>query len=98
MAFITASSVTDIYFLLCKAIGYDSSIKAIMNLLDVFEIISVTKSDCVNALKSPIKDYEDSLVAVCANKENLNFIITRDVEFLKLPNAITPKEFLREIA
>ena len=96
-AYITASSVTDIFFLLRKAIGYDLSIKAIQDLLDAFEVISVTRDDCENALKSPIKDYEDALVSVCADKEGLDFIVTRDVEFLKLPKAVDPSAFLKKI-
>jgi len=42
-------------------------------------------------------DFEDALVAVCADKENLNFIVTRDEEFLKLPKAISPSEFLKKV-
>jgi len=97
IGFITASSITDIYFLLGKAIGFNLSLKAIENLLDVFEVISVTKIDCQNAVKSNIKDFEDALVAVCADKEDLDFIITRDDEFLKLPKAISPSDFLEKI-
>jgi hypothetical protein len=36
-------------------------------------------------------------VAVCADKENLDFIVTRDEEFLKIPKAISPSEFLKKI-
>lgn len=95
--FTTASSITDIHFLLSKAIGSEPSINAIENLLDILEVISVTKDDCLKALKFGIKDFEDALVAVCADKEDLDFIVTRDVEFLKQPKAITPSEFLSRI-
>ena len=95
--FITASSITDIYFLLGKAIGFNSSLKAIENLLDVFEVISVTKFDCQNAVKSNIKDFEDALVAVCAEKEKIEYIITRDVEFLKIDKSILPSDFLKKL-
>jgi predicted nucleic acid-binding protein len=94
--FISASSVTDIYYLLRKAIGYESSILLLENLLNAFEIISVTKADCLNALKSTIKDYEDALVAECANKANIDFIVTRDNKFLNYPKAITPSAFLNQ--
>ena len=96
-AFITASSITDIYFLLGKAIGFNASIQAIENLLDVFEVISVTKIDCQNAIKSSIKDFEDALIAVCADKENIDFIISRDTEFLKFSEVISPTEFLEKM-
>ena len=95
--YITASSVTDIYYLLNKAIGYDLCQKAITNLLDAFEVITVTKSDCQNALKSAIKDYEDALVAECADKAGLDYIITRDNKFLNYPHTISPTELIKQI-
>jgi len=98
VGFTTASSITDVHFLLSKAIGSESSIDAIENLLDIFEVISVTKDDCLNALKIGIKDFEDALVAVCADKEDIDFIVTRDAEFLKQPKATTPSEFLSRIS
>jgi hypothetical protein len=33
-------------------------------------------------------------VTVCADKEDIDFIVTRDTEFLKIQNAISPDEFL----
>jgi len=97
VGFTTASSITDIYFLLSKAIGSNLSLKAIENLLNILEVISVTKDDCIEALNLGIKDFEDALVVACADKEGIDFIVTRDVEFLNTPNAIAPNEFLSRI-
>jgi predicted nucleic acid-binding protein len=93
--FISASSITDIYYLLCKSIGYDLSVKAIDNLLDASEIITITKDDCINARKSDIDDFEDALIVECAGKENLDYIVTRDNELLCCENAVTPEGFLQ---
>ena len=50
--------------------------------------------DCFATIDSPLPDFEDALVVVCADKENLDFIITRDIEFLKFTQAVSPKDFL----
>ena len=94
--YITASSVTDIYYLLNKAVGYDLCLKYLENLLEGFEVVSVTKADCVEALISPIKDYEDALVAACSDKAGLDFIVTRDAKFLSAPKTITPSDLLKK--
>ena len=94
--FISASSVTDIYYLLNKAIGVDLCSKAMENLLDAFDVISVTKAECLKALKSEIKDYEDALVAECADKADLKYIVTRDKKFLNYSKTITPSKLLEQ--
>jgi predicted nucleic acid-binding protein len=96
--FISASSITDIYYLLSKTIGYDLTIQAIDNLLDAFEVITVTKTDCIKARQSAIKDFEDALVAVCAEKVGVDYVVTRDKEFLTHKNTISPSEFLEKVS
>ena len=94
--FISASSVTDIYYLLNKAIGADLCSKAMENLLDAFEVISVTKVECLKALKSEIKDFGDALIAECADKADLKYIVTRDNKFLNYSKTITPSKLLEQ--
>ena len=65
-------------------------------LLNLFWAVEVTKADCYTALNSPMPDFEDALIAVCADKESLDFIVTRDDEFLKLPRVISPSDFLKD--
>ena len=80
-----------------KTIGDVASRKEIRKILYVLQAIEVTKNDCHNALDSPIPVFEDALIVVCADKINLNYIITRDEELLRLPNTMLPIDFLREI-
>lgn len=96
--YINASSVTDIYYVLRKKFNDTDSRNKIEMLLDLLNVIGVTKSELLSALKSPNPDFEDALVTVCAEKEDLDYIVTRDGEFLKLPIAIAPHEFLEEFA
>ena len=96
-AFTTASSVTDIFFISEKFLGNEKARQVIHDVLDMLKIIEVDGIDCRNALKLAIPDFEDALVIVCADKVNIDFIVTRDEEFLKVQNAIAPDEFLKKI-
>jgi hypothetical protein len=62
-------------------------------------IITVTKDDCLRAFETGIKDYEDSLLSVCAFKWNANFIVTRNSEDFSnsVISAISPEEFLLKL-
>lgn len=95
-ASITASSVTDIYYLLSKHLHDTHKVKqALLNLFSLFQILEVTQNDCEKALTLPIKDYEDALIATCAKRKRIELIITRNPrDFTESPvNAVTPDDF-----
>jgi len=96
--YVNTSSVTDIYYILRKTFNDAESREKIKTLLHLLQAIEVTKDDCFTALDSPMPDFEDALISVCADETNLDFIVTRDVEFLKLQKAISPSEFLEKIS
>jgi predicted nucleic acid-binding protein len=96
-AWLTASTITDIYYLTRRALRDSAKAKeAVAKLLNAFLVAGVDKSDCLNALDNGIADYEDALVAVCAKKIKAEYIITRNVkDFAKSPvKAVEPKGFL----
>ena len=84
-AFATANSITDVYYVTAKKLGDVAAREAIKHLLKMLGIISVDGSDCANALSLPLKDYEDALVVTCASKEQMDFIISNDNDFLQVP-------------
>lgn len=96
-ASITASSVTDIYYLLHKHLqdAYQSK-RVLLKLFSLFEVLDVTGSDCEKALSMPMNDYEDALLATCARRRKLDLIITRNLkDFVESPvKAIAPDDFL----
>lgn len=96
-ASITASSVTDIYYLLHKHLhdAYQSK-RVLLKLFSLFEVLDVTGSDCEKALSMPMNDYEDALLATCARRRKLDLIITRNLkDFAESPvKAIAPDDFL----
>lgn len=96
-AFITASSVTDIYYLLHKHLHNENQEKQVLlKLFNLFEVLDVTGSDCEKALRMPMSDYEDALLAACAKRRKLDLIITRNLkDFAESPvKAIAPADFL----
>ena len=93
-AFISASSITDIYYILRKYSSEDVTRGYVLSLFQIFKVLSVSESECLNALESKIPDYEDGLQEVCASSESLNYILTRDETFLKYSSlAISPAKF-----
>lgn len=95
-ASITASSVTDIYYLLNKHLHDIHQVKqALSNLFSLFKILDVTQNDCEKALMLPMEDYEDALIATCAKRKRIELIITRNPKgFNESPiAAITPDDF-----
>ena len=97
--FVTANSITDIYYLIRKSVSDAVARDGIRNLLQLFSVIDITGEDCEIALDSSVADYEDALLAVCAVKIGVKYIVTRDVEFLQAPAgvpAITPEALLKE--
>jgi len=95
---ITASTITDIYYVSLRALHDASAAKSIIaKLLSAFQITSVEKADCVKALEVNMPDYEDALVSVCAKKVKADQIITRNTKHFGQSSvpAITPADFLK---
>ncbi len=95
---LTASAVTDVYYVMRKIAGREKTLENIKLLLSVFEVAEVGKNDLLRAAESPMTDYEDALVAVCAKRVKAEYIVTRNIEdFKKSPVCpITPEAFLAQ--
>lgn len=99
--FVSASSVTDIYYLVRKYThSTDLAYKAVGKLLEIVKVCSVTNNDVLTAFQQKAKDFEDCLVATCAKSIRCDCIITRnkkDFEAFGVP-ALTPAELLRQLS
>lgn len=98
--FFSVNSATDIYYILRKVSGADQARKAVAQLLRILFAVSVTSEDCTNALATNIDDFEDALLAVCAEKMQADCIVSRDVEFQHastLIPVISPSELLKRL-
>lgn len=97
-ACLTATTLTDIYYLLHKAFGKSAIRNHLSNLLDLFHILPVSGNDCRLALNSPIADYEDAIQAICAERSGIDYIITRDAKFIEqCAIAITPAAIIKTV-
>lgn len=96
--YLTANCLTDIFYIVSKNRDETIARKTIKNLLLSFMVVSVDGDDCEKALELPMGDFEDALVVVCAEKANLNYIVTNDKGFLNSldlsVSTISPADFL----
>lgn len=77
--YITASAATDIYYLIRKYLHNTEIAKQIMGkLYSLAGILEVKEEDCVDALASPITDYEDAVVEQVARRSGMECIVTRN--------------------
>jgi predicted nucleic acid-binding protein len=93
---ITASTVTDIYYISKKEKGHKSAIDFIKSLIEVVEVIGVDKDVILKALCSNIKDFEDAVQTSAAEMNEIGIIITRnEKDFANSElKIISPKKFL----
>ena len=95
--FISASAVTDLFYLARKALGnLDDTYRAIGSVMNIVKILTVTNDDVIRAFQMKAKDFEDCLLAVCAQSNRCGGIVTRnEKDFLDFGIALyTPEEFL----
>jgi len=100
-ATITSNTVTDIYYLSHKVVSDDTVVRKTLDaLFHVFPIAEVSNADCVDALESPMADYEDAVLALCARRHSAAVIVTRNVsDFANSPvEALTPAEFIARVS
>lgn len=80
--YVTANTLTDIFYILSKRLGHVTARAQLRHLFNLVGVISVTEKDCLYAFDLPMSDFEDALVITCALKQSLDYIVTNDSEFL----------------
>lgn len=94
--FITASAITDIYYIARKELRGSLQAKALIrNLLQIVHVAAVSEVDIWAALESDWKDFEDSVQNTVAEHQRFDYIITRNPSDFKDSNlpVLTPQEF-----
>ncbi|GHU91442.1 DNA-binding protein [Clostridia bacterium] len=95
---LTASAVTDIYYICRKVASHNQLLDSLKALFSILDIADVGKSDLLRAMDININDLEDALVAQCAKRVRADYIVTRnEKDFTKsaVP-AISPEDFLHK--
>ncbi len=96
--YLAATSTTDIYYIQHRY--YHNQEKAKDNLVKVlklYDVIDITGTDCRNAIRSNMSDYEDAVLVESARRNSIDCIVTRNSKDFKNSGIpiYTPIEFLR---
>ena len=94
---ITASAITDIFYIANKEIKDTELVyQAIESLADIFSVIPISGTTIANAAALRWKDFEDSVQFMAAKENGVAYIITRnkaDYESSDIP-CISPTNFI----
>lgn len=98
-AFISATTLTDIYYIVAKVKDKSLAKSFISHIIDVLEVVAINKEILKNAILSDITDFEDAVQIKAAEINDLDAIITRNkVDFTKSDIPVfTPSEFLEQL-
>lgn len=96
--FMTATTITDIYYITKKDMGDAAALDFIGNLLQVIDVITVDKETIRQALSAGMKDFEDAVQATAAQRNGIEVIITRNKDDFADSGlkVFAPDEFLTE--
>ena len=77
-ALVCASSLKDVYYVARKVMGARRVREYLSTFMDLFEICSTDREACATALGSDEPDFEDGIIRAIAERERVDFIVTRD--------------------
>ncbi|MBX3016120.1 MAG: PIN domain-containing protein [Caldilineaceae bacterium] len=96
-AYVSASALTDIYYITSRIIDDAYAIKAVTLCSNTLEICTVDRAIVMHALALSGGDFEDAVVIACAEREHLDAIVTRnDKDFQHTSLAVyTPADYMQ---
>ena len=100
VGFLSAKSVTDIYYLTHHYTHSDKDTRTVLStLFQLFELIDTAGMDCRRAISSDISDYEDAVMVESAVRAGVDCIVTRNIkDYNQSPVPVyLPTDFLRLI-
>ena len=98
--YISASAITDIFFIAKRKLGKKPTKEAIKEILQVFKPATVTDNHIYQALNLDWDDFEDSVQYIVGEGLSVDYIVTKNTQDFTLGSvgAVTPEQFLRIIA
>ena len=100
-AFISASAITDIYYIASKELGKKVARENIkQHLVPVFKPATVTDKNIYQALNLEWSDFEDSVQYIVGESFSADYIITRNTQDFahgSIP-AVTPEQFIQTLS
>lgn len=99
-AFISASTVTDIYYLVRKAKGHDATLDFLKLIIPFCQIAAIDQRVITHALMSSITDFEDAVQYEAAILAQLDAVVTRNPQDFPMQGLpiFTPEVLLQEIS
>ena len=97
--YISASAITDIFFIAKKKLGKKHTKEAIKEILQVFKPATVSDTHIYQALDIDWDDFEDSIQYIVGKSFFADYIITRNSQDYSssLIPALTPRQFINII-
>jgi len=97
--FITASAVTDIFYIAQRKLGKKVTKETIKKFLKVFYPATVTDNNIYQALDLEWDDFEDSVQYIVGDGLSVDYIVTRNTKDFALSSipAVTPEQFIETI-
>ena len=95
--YVSATTITTIYYLATKTIGFRKAKWATRKLLSLLEVATVDRSVIEGTLEGKYKDFKDGMIAEAARQIKAKAIITRNVRDFKTSPvpAHSPDEILK---
>ena len=99
IAYISASAVTDIFYISQKKLGKKTAREAIKHLMHIFYPATVTDQHIYQALDLDWEDFEDSVQFIVGESLSVDYIVTRNVSDFSFSSILakTPEQFIEII-
>jgi len=97
--YVSASTITDLFYITEKENGKSKTREAIKRLLKVFYPATVTDKNIYQALELDWDDFEDSIQFIVGSDLSVDYIVTRNPkDFISNSiDVVTPEHFLQTI-
>ena len=96
-AYTSASSITDIHYILKKYFNNESIVrKHLINLLSLVDVLDTLSYNVKTIFDSPISDFEDALIEEISYQTKIEYIVTRNTKDFKNSRIkiVTPKKLI----
>jgi predicted nucleic acid-binding protein len=97
--YISASTITDLFYITAKENGKNNAREAIKRLLNVFYPATVTDKNIYQALELDWDDFEDSIQFIVGSDLSVDYIVTRNTNDFTSSSIyiVTPEQFIQTI-
>ncbi|CCI07775.1 type II toxin-antitoxin system VapC family toxin [Microcystis aeruginosa] len=97
--YISASTISDLYYLIRKQKGRDLTIEFLQEILTFCQIATVNQAAIIMAFTTNFQDFEDSIQYSTAVVNKLDAIITGNPQDFPIvtPRIITPEQLIAEL-